>query len=180
VQPRIVRSKAELLAVLRARKEDLDISHETVDGLVGWADRLSTKVLAPMPRKGMSGDMLQAVLDALALGICQITIAEDAEQASRIRHRWDKRKPFGPRPRKALQCVVAQDGPVQSEINFGDESHEAHKTMSTENFTVRVDPEFKRTIAQAAKKDRRTPSDFARLAIEDAIKAKETKTGEAA
>ncbi|GGI23781.1 hypothetical protein [Bradyrhizobium guangdongense] len=99
---RLARTKSELVAVLRARKEALNLSHEKIDQLVGWADRLSTKALAPVPKKGMSGDMLQAVLDALGLGVAAVVLVEDPEQSEQMRPRWTPRGPTGPRPDGAL------------------------------------------------------------------------------
>ncbi|OAF17851.1 hypothetical protein [Bradyrhizobium neotropicale] len=179
MKPRIIRSKDEILAVLLERKEELDISFEQLDDLAGIPAGYSSKLMGPHPAKNPGPTSLGALLGALALGICQITIAVDPAQEASIGHRWVKRKQFGPRPRTTMQCVVVQNEPRQGELRF-DGCQEKDRTMSTETFTMRVESEFKRNLKQAAQKDRRTPSDFARLAIEDAIKAKEPKQGEAA
>lgn len=117
--PRVIRTKLELIAFLRERKESLNLSHESIDGLVGWADRYSGKALAPVPRRNLSGDTLQAVLDVLAIGIGAVVLVEDPEQEARMRHRWPTRQPFGPRPSLVrcsdMQCV-ADVGPTTTEV----------------------------------------------------------------
>ncbi|WP_439409761.1 hypothetical protein ACNJX9_17805 [Bradyrhizobium sp. DASA03076] len=95
---RIVTSRAELVAALRARKEFLDLSHDGIDALIGWADRYSSKVLSPRPRKGLSGGTLQLVLQALGLGVVAIVLLEDPDQTAKMRRRWVARQNFGPRP----------------------------------------------------------------------------------
>src|SRR5262245_3168756 len=44
-----VRSYADLVEVLRARIDQLDISLETLDEIAGWADRYASKVLTVTP-----------------------------------------------------------------------------------------------------------------------------------
>ncbi|WP_354113696.1 MULTISPECIES: hypothetical protein [unclassified Bradyrhizobium] len=113
-----MRTKLELVEALRARKEALNLSHETIDALVGWADRYSAKVLSPAPRRNLSGDTLQAVLDALGLGIAAVILVEDPAQVARMRHRWPTRGPTGPRP--LVRCSetqrVAEVGPTNTEV----------------------------------------------------------------
>ncbi|WGS23371.1 MULTISPECIES: hypothetical protein [unclassified Bradyrhizobium] len=125
---RIVRTKAELIAVLRDRKEALNLSHETMDRLVGWADRMSTKALVPVPRRGLSGAMLQAVLDALGLGVAAVVIVEDPEQADKMRSRWPARGNSGPRPNRSAL------------LSTGDMSHPllAFENATTETTSVAI------------------------------------------
>lgn len=107
--------------MLRSRKEELNISHETLDALVGWSERLSSKTLAPAPRRGLSGESLQAVLDALGLGIAAVILIEDPEQTEKMRPRWKARGTTGPRP----LCVVQARGELQGETTEHTEgSHE--------------------------------------------------------
>ncbi|WP_407194389.1 helix-turn-helix domain-containing protein [Bradyrhizobium sp. STM 3566] len=112
------RTKRELVDLLRARKEALNVSHETVDAIVGWSDRLSSKVLAPAPRRGLTGETLQAVLDALGLGIAAVILVEDPEQTAKMQHRWTQRGVTGPRP--VVRCLEnhcdAEMGSTNTEV----------------------------------------------------------------
>ncbi|MCK1707623.1 MULTISPECIES: hypothetical protein [unclassified Bradyrhizobium] len=114
----LLRTKLEVVEALRARKEALNLSHETIDTLVGWSDRYSSKALAPVPRKNLSGETLQAVLDALGLGIAAVVLVEDPEMAARMHPRWVPRlRPKIPRPLvrcSDVQCV-AEIGPTSTE-----------------------------------------------------------------
>jgi hypothetical protein len=97
--PRVVWSREELLKLLRERKEQLDISHLSIDAIIGWADGYSAKTLIPIPKKNLSAQTLQLVLDALALGIAGLVVVEDPTQAAAMRSRWQQRDGRGPRPK---------------------------------------------------------------------------------
>ena len=90
--PRIARSKADLVEILRQRRDELDISHETIDALTGLAEGYTSKLLAPKPIKNLGPMSFGAILGALALGVAAVLIVEDPEQARRMAARWQKRK----------------------------------------------------------------------------------------
>jgi hypothetical protein len=92
VRFRAIRSKAELLDVLRDRREELNLSFATLNELAGLGDGYAEKLLSPRPSKQLGPDSLWGVLVALALGIAQVIIVEDPEQAARISGRWKPRK----------------------------------------------------------------------------------------
>lgn len=104
LRARIATSRTEVLAILLDRREEIDVSLATIDDIAGLADRYASKILTLKPRRQLSPVALSAVLGALALGIGEIIIFEDAEQALRMRSRWSKRGPSGPRP--ISRCVV--------------------------------------------------------------------------
>jgi len=100
--PTVVTSKAEMVAVIRRRRDELGITHATVDAIAGWADGYCSKVLCDPPMKGFGEMSLGLVLGALALGIARVEIVEDPAQAERVSSRWVKRK----RPFYALERAV--------------------------------------------------------------------------
>lgn len=102
--PRRVRTREELVQVLRDRKEALDISCLTLDSISGIADGLSGKVLSPQPLKNIGPVTLAALLEALALGIAEIVVIEDVEQASRVRERWVPRKRAPTKRPRRVRC----------------------------------------------------------------------------
>jgi hypothetical protein len=91
-RPRLVRSIPDLLATLRSRRDELDISHANIEALVGLPDRYLSKVISAKPIKGLSPAALRDILEGLALGIVAIVLDEDPEQAERMRPRWVKRQ----------------------------------------------------------------------------------------
>ena len=120
--PRPIRDPKRLLAIMRERREELDVSLERLDELAGLPARYSAKLLAPKPIKNLGPMSFAALLGGLALGIVEITIIEDVEQAAKIGHRWSKRRRRPPSP----WCVASGDNEVQQRqqvFNFvqGDE-----------------------------------------------------------
>ena len=120
--PLNIKTRDELLQVIRDRRDELNISHLTIDGLAGWADGYASKLLAPTPIKNLGPMSLGALLSALALGIVTVTIAEDPEQAARMVHRWTPR-----RRRPTSRCVVS---PTQT--SFDDANMETVKCPKIE------------------------------------------------
>ena len=93
-----IRSMAGLVEALRERRDTLDISNETIDAIAGLPERYSAKLLAPRAPRNMSYNSLGLLLGALGIGL---QIVEDPEQAAKVRGRWQKRKPQGPRYKAA-------------------------------------------------------------------------------
>jgi hypothetical protein len=95
VLPRVVFTRDALVRLLRARKEELNVSHATIDAITGWPENFSSKALSPMPRKHLSPDTLRLVLDALALGVAAIVLGRglgpgkaDATEMDEARPEW--------------------------------------------------------------------------------------------
>jgi hypothetical protein len=89
-----IRSMAELTEALRQRRDTLDISHETIDEISGLQPGYAGKLLAPRAPRNLSYNSLGLILGALGVGL---ELVEDPEQVKRVKGRWQKRKPFGPR-----------------------------------------------------------------------------------
>jgi hypothetical protein len=117
VIPRKAKSRADVLAILMDRREELDIPLSNVDEIVGLPDRYASKTITFKAKKGLSLATLQAVMDALALGIAEITIFENAEQAARMATRWQRRlRP--PTNGLRVECVPKDVKGYQSSFNF--------------------------------------------------------------
>lgn len=84
---RLVRTDADLVEAYRARIRELQITHETVDAIAGWAPGWCSKIMCGMKKPGQrTRDIMNEVL-----GIAQV-IVEDSETAARMRKRWTKRE----------------------------------------------------------------------------------------
>ncbi len=114
--PTVVTSKAELVEVIRRRRDELGITHATIDAITGWADGYCSKLMCDPPMKNFGEMSLGLVLGALALGIARVEIVEDPAQAERVRGRWVKRKrPFYALERSAsLISVKREETPDKS------------------------------------------------------------------
>jgi hypothetical protein len=92
---KLLRTPDDIVAALRARKEALDISNETVDGIAQWADGYAGKLLCPEPMKGLGRLSLPSLLEALGVAL---VLVEDSAAAVRVRDKWVPRK----RPQRKL------------------------------------------------------------------------------
>jgi hypothetical protein len=90
--PKVVTSRDELVQLVRDRRDELGITHETIDHIAGCAAGYTSKLLAPEPMKNFGPMSLRTVLGALALGIARVEIVEDPEAAARVRGRWKPRR----------------------------------------------------------------------------------------
>lgn len=88
-----VRSERELLAVFRARQDQLNITHETIDSAAGLADRYSAKLLGSTPIKHLGVRSLGALLGVLGL---RLDVVEDREALARIKPQLTTRKAAKP------------------------------------------------------------------------------------
>jgi hypothetical protein len=79
-------SHDELVAVLRERQIALGLSNETLDHIAMLSAGHADKLLGPSRQRGLSQLSLDALLGVLAV---KLIIAEDAEQAARMRTRWE-------------------------------------------------------------------------------------------
>lgn len=84
-----IRSMAGLLEVIRARRDELNISHETIDSIAGLQAGYTSKMLAEKPIRGIGYMSLGAVLGSLGIGL---VVVEDTEQRAKVETRWQKRK----------------------------------------------------------------------------------------
>jgi hypothetical protein len=96
--PTIVGSIPELLAALRARRDELQISNETIDDIAGLAERHTSKLLAAnFPSRSLGKVSFPLLLGALGMGIARVEIVEDPEAVALVKDRWLKwkRLPYG-------------------------------------------------------------------------------------
>lgn len=93
-----IRSMAGLVDALRQRRDELDISHETIDAIAGLQSGYASKLLAPRAPRNIGYMSLGDIMGALGVGL---QVVEDDEQVQRVRGRWQKRKPQGPRYKAA-------------------------------------------------------------------------------
>jgi hypothetical protein len=112
MKPRLIGSREELLQVVRDRRDELDLSHDTLDAITGLQGGYVSKLLSDPPVRGFGEMSLQALLDALGLRIGFAVIMEDPEQSDRVRARWKprKRRPETKRRRPApetMRCVAS-------------------------------------------------------------------------
>jgi hypothetical protein len=91
--PTIVSSIPELLTALRARRDELEITNESIDNIAGLSDRHASKLLAKnFPSRNLGKITFPLVLQALGLGIGAVVLLEDPEEIERVSKRWVKRK----------------------------------------------------------------------------------------
>jgi hypothetical protein len=130
--PKVVTTEAELLALLRARRDELQLTHMELDRLTGWADGYASKVLSPEPLKGFTEKSLSLVLDALALGIARIEFIVDPAQVERMKGRWTKRVRPQMRPRRTRSALLeaklgSKVRPSTTQDDGSDEPKDARK-----------------------------------------------------
>lgn len=106
MKPRLIASREQLLQVVRDRRDELDLSHETLDAIAGVQGGYSGKLLCDPPMRGFGEMSLKAVLDALALRIAVVVIVEDEDMAKRVGARWRPRR-RQPSKKSQKRCVVS-------------------------------------------------------------------------
>jgi transcriptional regulator with XRE-family HTH domain len=78
------RSCAELVDAFRARKEELSLSNEAVEHVLGLTSGHADKLWSGT--RGLSADMLDKMLQGFGL---KVLVAIDSEQVQRMRPRWE-------------------------------------------------------------------------------------------
>lgn len=86
---KLIHSMDELLNALRDRRDALNISHETIDGIAGLQSGYTSKLLAPRPVKNLGPMSFGSLLGAMGLAVIVI---EDPQAVARVRHLWQPRK----------------------------------------------------------------------------------------
>lgn len=105
--PKLITTLDDLIEALRRRRDELDISHETIDAVSGLQSGYTSKVLARM--KGLGPVSLPALLGALA---CGLVLVEDPLQRSLIEPRWERRK-RAPTERRPTGALLGSPGETQ-------------------------------------------------------------------
>ena len=106
-----IRSMPELVEALRMRRDELNISHETIDSIAGLQSGYTSKLLAPKPIKNLGPMSFGSILGALGLAV---VVVPDPEMIVKIGKHWIKRK----RPQKLVPLSIPLSMPnqVPSEI----------------------------------------------------------------
>lgn len=115
MKPRVIADREQLLQVVRDRRDELNISHETLDAITGLQGGYVSKLMSDPPVRGFGEMSLQALLDALGLRIAFAVIMEDPDRVERVRARWRprKRRPTNAQtatsvpPAQTLRCVAS-------------------------------------------------------------------------
>ena len=95
-----IRSMPELIEALRARRDELNISHETIDSIAGLQSGYTSKLLAPKPIKNLGPMSFGSLLGALGLAV---VVVEDPSMCERVSKHWEPRK----RPQKLAASIPA-------------------------------------------------------------------------
>lgn len=85
----MIRSMSEVLDVMRKRRDELGITHETLDAIAGWPAGYASKLLAPEPIKNLGWVSFGLGLGALGIAL---VVVEDEDQAKQVRSRWIPRE----------------------------------------------------------------------------------------
>jgi hypothetical protein len=105
-----IRSVPELVDALRRRRDELNISHETIDNIAGLQPGYTSKLLAPVPIKNLGQMSLPSILGALGLVLVAVP---DPEQVAKVAPRWQKRK----RPQRIIASVICAKRDEMPEIS---------------------------------------------------------------
>jgi hypothetical protein len=84
-----IRSMSELLAAHRARRDELGLTHLTIDEIAGWASGYASKILSPNPIKNLGWMSLGSLHGTLGT---MLIMVEDPEQIRRVQDRWIRRE----------------------------------------------------------------------------------------
>src|SRR5258706_12020068 len=86
----VIRTYEDVLRVIRARRDELDVPHEIIDDIAGLAAGHTSKLLCARPMK-LLGPISWNVLEAL--GVCLVAIENGAAlERSRHNHKWRNRR----------------------------------------------------------------------------------------
>jgi hypothetical protein len=104
MQPATVRNYSDLIRLLCARRDELNLCHETLDALAGLQNGYASKILTPHHLRKL-GPVSWSLVEALGLAV---TIAEAPEALARMRrhHAWRERR-GGRRPRPWRTAALA-------------------------------------------------------------------------
>lgn len=104
-----IRDMPGLVDALRKRRDELNISHETIDSIAGLQAGYCSKLLAPRPIKNLGPMSLEAMLGALGLAI---VVVEDEDAKGRVCGRWIKRKRPQKLPPQASAASIDNEVPA--------------------------------------------------------------------
>lgn len=103
-----IRSMPDLIQALRNRRDELQLTHETIDDISGLQAGYTSKLLAPKPIKNLGPMSFECILGALGLAV---VVVEDPEQIARIEWQWTKRR----RPKRKMLALPPPSMPLSIE-----------------------------------------------------------------
>jgi hypothetical protein len=87
-EPIIIRDCSDFVDVVRARRDELKLTHEQIDYISGMQSGYTSKLLAPKPLKKLGPVSLWLIATALGL---RITVEVDPMMCEKMRPVWDPR-----------------------------------------------------------------------------------------
>jgi hypothetical protein len=84
-----IRSMADFLTALRITRDELQLTHETIDEIAGFPSGYAGKLLAPEPIKNLGWMSFGLALNVFGK---MLLLVDDPEQIRRIKHRWTPRE----------------------------------------------------------------------------------------
>jgi hypothetical protein len=133
-----IRSMPELVDAIRARRDELNISHETIDQISGMPTGYTSKLLADGDRsktagkgrsqlRGFGYTSLGAVLGALGIGLA---VVDDPAARAQVESRWQKRKrPQRLLPASASRLSIEQEIQITADLSAQVEISERMKML---------------------------------------------------
>jgi hypothetical protein len=94
----MIHSMPDLLAALRARRDELELTHERIDDIAGFPSGYCGKLMAAQPIKNLGWLSFGLALDALGVALVMV---ENPDQIKRVENRWIPRE----RPRNAAPAA---------------------------------------------------------------------------
>jgi hypothetical protein len=90
---KLIRNLPDLMDEIRARRDELDLTHECIDEVGGLSSGYCSKLMCEM--KGLGPMSFAAVLGALGVAL---VLVEDSAQVERVSPQWTKRRRRKSRP----------------------------------------------------------------------------------
>jgi hypothetical protein len=97
----LTRNETELLAAIRTRVAELDVSYDTLDRIAGLPDRFASKLLCDPPMRQISQATLWLLMGALGY---KIALLPDEEGLAKVQSRLVKRR--GPNPHISMMTLA--------------------------------------------------------------------------
>lgn len=139
-----IRNMPELIAALCARRDELNISHETIDNIAGLQSGYTSKLLAPKPIKNLGPMSFSALLGALGLALVAVP---DPQAVAAVEGRWQ------PRRRKPSVFIVVEPSSSTS-LSISERMREIRKLVKKENLVKAGKNGGKRRAKAMAKRAR--------------------------
>jgi hypothetical protein len=108
-----IRDMAGLVEAIRRRKDELNISNETIDAIAGFQSGYAGKVLAPKPIRHVGYMSLGLILGALGVGL---QVVEDEEIRVKVEGRWTRRKRVVPTAAASISQIDQKPADLLAQI----------------------------------------------------------------